>query len=195
MDRLLAAGILTRGLVLKCSRCLFTAFQPLAAVDVGFSCPRCSFAQPLTSASWCDTPPHEPSWFYRLDELAYQALLKNVRVPALALDRLGACAPNARHLWSFELFRDGKAERELDFLCLVEGQLSTGEAKSNGGALSGRRAVAEVSKTLAGARDVQADQVVFATTDPQWSNVLQRVVREQVSTTDRPRAVVLAGLV
>lgn len=37
MDRLLAVGILTRGLILKCSRCRFTAFQPLAAVDDRFA--------------------------------------------------------------------------------------------------------------------------------------------------------------
>lgn len=132
LDGLLTAGILTRGLVLKCSRCRHSAFQPLAAVADGFDCTRCAFAQPLISAAWCGVPAHEPSWFYRLDELAYQALDKNVRVPALALDRLGACSPRARHLWSIELWRKDARWLELDFVCLVEGKLSTGEAKING---------------------------------------------------------------
>jgi len=188
-----AAGILTRGLILKCSRCRATAFQPLAAVNDRFACPRCSFSQPLTSKSWCDTPPHEPAWFYRLDELVYQALLENVRVPALALAEIGACSENARHLWSIELVRDGERELELDFLCLVEGKLSAGEAKSNG-TLSGRDAKREVRKTLTGARYAQADQVVFATTDPEWSQPMHDVVRDLVSTLDRPRALLLTAL-
>jgi DNA-directed RNA polymerase subunit RPC12/RpoP len=193
MDRLLAVGILTRGLILKCSRCRATAFQPLAAVDNRFACPRCSFSQLLTNQSWCDTPPHEPAWFYRLDELVYQALLKNVRVPALALAELGACSENARHLWSVELVCDGKRELELDFLCLVEGKLSAGEAKTNG-KLSKRDATAEVGKTLTGARHTQADQVVFATTDPEWSQPMLDVVQNSVSTLDRPRALLLTAL-
>ncbi len=193
MDRLIAAGILTRGLILKCSRCRATAFQPLAAVNDRFACPRCSFSQPLTSKSWCDTPPHEPAWFYRLDELVYQALLENVRVPALALAEIGACSENARHLWSIELVRDGERELELDFLCLVEGKLSAGEAKSNG-TLSGKDAKREVRKTLTGARYAQADQVVFATTDPEWSQPMHDVVRDLVSTLDRPRALLLTAL-
>lgn len=193
LDRLLAARILTRGLVLKCSRCRFTAFQPLGAVNSEFSCPRCSFGQPLTSAAWCDTPPHEPAWFYRLDELVYQALLKNIRVPALALAHLGACSSSARHLWSIELVRDGKRLLELDFLCLVQGRLSTGEAKSNG-ALTGKEAADEVRKTLTGARHVQADQVVFATTAPRWSQTLPQAVEDQADRFERPVPLLLNAL-
>jgi hypothetical protein len=193
LDRLLAARILTRGMVLKCVRCRFAAFQPLSVVGETFACPRCSFAQPLTSAAWCDTPPHEPAWFYRLDELVHQALLKNVRVPALALAALGACSENARHLWSVELVRAGKRQLELDFVCLVSGVLSTGEAKSNS-ALTGKAATAEVRKTLEGARLVQADQVVFATTDPTWSGPMRAAVADVVDPLERPVARLLEGL-
>ncbi len=120
-------------------------------------------------------------------------MLENVRVPTLALAKLGACSENARHLWSVELVRDGKRKLELDFLCLVEGKLSAGEAKSNG-TLSGREATAEVGKTLTGASHAQADQVVFATTDPEWSQPMQDVVQDLVSPLDRPRALLLTAL-
>jgi ribosomal protein L30/L7E len=91
------------------------------------------------------------------------------------------------------LVRDGKRQLELDFLCLVQGRLSTGEAKSNS-ALTGKQAAAEVRKTVTGARLVQADQVVFATTDPQWSQPMLQAVQDLVSTLDRPKALMLTGL-
>ncbi len=167
VDRMLGQGVLTRGLVLKCSRCRHTAFHPLDEVGRDFGCVRCLFRQPLLSGAWCDTPPNEPAWFYRLDELVYQALTENVVVPALALAELGAEAAQARHGWSFELWRGPNRQLELDFACLVDGRLSVGEAKVNG-KFDGNApsAVAEVRKTLHGATLLAADHVVFATTHP-----------------------------
>jgi hypothetical protein len=193
LDQLLGRKILTRGLVLKCSRCRFTAFQPLSSFDDGYTCPRCTFRQPLISASWCETPPHEPSWFYRLDELVFQALLKNVRVPALTLANLGAGSSNARHLWSIELLQDTKRMLELDFVCLSQGVLSAGEAKSNG-KLSEREASAEVAKTVRGARLLTADQIVFATSSPRWAEPLANALNTQTSQLDRPTPLLLSGL-
>ncbi|MDP9385609.1 MAG: hypothetical protein M3P50_10335 [Actinomycetota bacterium] len=193
LDGLLAAKILSRGLVLKCSRCRHTAFQPLARIGDGFECPRCTVAQPLISAAWCGIPSHEPAWFYRLDELAYQALDKNVRVPALTLDRLGACSPRARHLWSIELWRHGRRWLELDFVCLADGRVSTGEAKSSG-ALKGKQSQSEVRKTVAGARALQADQVVFATTDRDWSEAVHQAAKEHTDVLAPPSPLLLSGL-
>lgn len=193
LDHLLERGILTRGLVLKCSRCRKTSFHRLDDLGPGFDCPRCSFAQRLDSATWWHTPPDEPTWFYRLDELAYQALRHNVRVPALALAALGADGHQARHLWSIELMLEGKRQVELDFVALVDGHLIVGEAKSNP-SLSPKEAAKEVGKLLRGARLIQADVVVFATTGDAWSNALRDAAGAHFDGINGPRLRTLTAL-
>jgi hypothetical protein len=114
-------------------------------------------------------------------------------VPTLTLDRLGACSPRARHLWSIELWRHGQRWLELDFVCLADGRISTGEAKRNG-ALKGKQAWSEVRKTVDGARALQADQVVFATTDHDWSQAVHQAVKAHTDELAPPSPLLLSGL-
>ena len=191
MDRLIRQGVLGRGLVLKCARCRHTGFQPMARLTERFTCDRCLSVQDLDAASWCHTPPHEPSWFYRLDELVRSAVVQGLAGPALALARLGAEAPEARHHWSFEVLAGGtRPVMEIDFASLVDGVLSAGEAKTVG-TLDGAK---EVRKTVAGAGVVQADQVVFASTRT-WSQETRNRIAEGTRGLRDTKTVLLEELV
>jgi len=176
LDRLLEAGVLVRGLVLKCSRCRHTAFHPLGEASTTFICQRCAHLQHLVSESWCHTPPHEPALFYRLDELVLMALRFDVTGPAFAVDALGGSRREARVLWSTELRHDGQRSFEVDFVVLVDGRLATGEAKINGKLGRNRKqADQEVNKTVAAAQLLRADDVAFATTTT-WNRTAREAI-------------------
>jgi hypothetical protein len=194
LDELLRKRIISRGLILKCQRCRHTAFHPTGLVSEVFTCIRCSTEQEVNAMSWCDLPPHEPSWFYRLDEVAYQALNFDVRVPALALAELGADQTSARYGWSFELVRDGHRVHELDFICLVDGHLAAGEAKVNGDLGSGKAAIREALKTTDAAALVQADEVVFATTQQAWKPSALTAIEATRTAWGQPRLRLMQGL-
>jgi hypothetical protein len=169
-DEFISAGIFTRGLVLKCSRCRNTDFYPLEDLGRSHQCRRCSQRDILLADSWCNTPTHEPAWCYRRDEVAHQALRHNIEGPAFALARLGADAPGARYTWAFEMPSLGRPTAEVDFACLVDGRLSVGEAKTNDKlGKTSKEARSKAASTARVAAALAADQVVFATTQPRWS--------------------------
>lgn len=198
VDRLLLKGVLVRGLVLKCERCRYTDFYPLARLGRGFTCGRCLGGQPLVAPSWFGHGPDEPNSYYSLDELAFQAMKRNVEGPALALAALGADASAARHSWSITLKAPDETKQatlELDFACLVHGKLYAGEAKTNGKLCdrsSKKDPDDEARKTLRGARLLQADFVVFSTTTPTWSRAAENAVRALNRTRDKPSVLTLA---
>jgi len=194
LDILLDASVLSRGYVLKCSRCRHTAFHPLGEVAATFVCRRCAHQQQLVAESWCRTPPHEPAQFYRLDELVLMALRHEVSVPAFAVDALGGSRREARVLWSTELWYEGVRRSEIDFIVLVEGRLVVGEAKVNGVlGDSQRQADKEVAKTVTAARLLSADDVVFASTTA-WNQTSRNAIIAGTGEVQAPRRCILENL-
>ena len=89
---------------------------------------------------------------------------------------------------------DGKRRLELDFVCLAEGRLLAGEAKSNGTLGNAGDAAKEVKKTVRGARLLEADRVVFATTESTWDAAALAAVAAGTSRLDPPLAQLMTGL-
>jgi len=194
LDTLLDARVLSRGYVLKCSRCRHTAFHPLGDVAATFVCRRCAHQQQLVAESWCRTPPHEPAQFYQLDELVLMALRHEVSVPAFAVDALGGSRRKARVFWSTELWYKGVRRSEIDVIVLVEGRLVVGEAKVNGVlGDSQRQAAKEVAKTVTAARLLSADDVVFASTTA-WNQTSRNAIISGTGEVQAPRRRILENL-
>ena len=82
----------------------------------------------------------------------------------------------------------GKRRLELDFVCLAEGRLLAGEAKANGTLGNAEDAAKEVTKTVRGARLLEADRVVFATTEPTWTRSWRPSQPEPAAWTRRRRS-------
>ena len=76
------AGVLIRGIVLKCAECRSTRFYRQTEVGEEFRCGRCAVVQRLTDTNWMVGP--EPRWHYALAEVVFQFLTHNGDLPLLA---------------------------------------------------------------------------------------------------------------
>jgi hypothetical protein len=170
IDGLAARGVVRRGVVLGCGICgrpSFIAIGNLAQVN---QCPRCGVANELARVQWRD-PVEEPSWYYDLHPVARELLADHGEVPLLLSRHLRSGSRRYDDVPELEL-RDasGNPAAEADLIAVDDDDVIVAEAKSNdalgGSAREVRRAAA---KRVRLADVLRADQIVLATTRPEWS--------------------------
>lgn len=169
IDRLTAARLLRRGLILDCVECGRPSFYDADRVAQRFECSQCGAANELTSERWRKTA--EPRWFYDLYSAFRELFRTHGDVPLLAAAHLRSQSPrgytDAPELEFFEI-KNGKAVVEIDVIACADGKLSVVEAKSNG-TFGGAARVAKTEKLLRIANVLRADQIVLATTEDRFN--------------------------
>lgn len=170
VDRLLAARLLRRGLILDCAECGRPSFIDADRLGQTYECPQCAAPNVLVSARWKEKRP-EPRWFYDL-YTAFRALLAaNGDVVLLAASSLRGSSRSyldAPELEFYEL-ASGTRVAEVDVIASMNREVVLVEAKSNG--TFGGKAAREVQtqKLLRVARVLRADRIVLATTKDSWN--------------------------
>jgi hypothetical protein len=164
IDRLTAARLLRRGLILDCLECGRPSFYDADHLAQRFECSQCGASNELTSERWRKTA--EPRWFYDLYTAFRELLRTHGEVPLLAAARLRSQSPrgyaDAPELEFYEM-KSGKAIAEIDVIACGDGRLSVVEAKSNG-TFGGTARLQQTEKLLRIAEVLKADQIVLATT-------------------------------
>jgi hypothetical protein len=196
LDRLVARDVLRLGYVLKCPRCLFSAFYVLDAIGATFRCGRCLVENRLDAASWCNVPPHQPALFHELDELVYQALDQGMAGPVAALQQLHRATPLGGFRYGLpQVFRDRTTGTtvEVDFVTLCDGVLGVGEAKLNGKLGKNRvEADREAAKLRTLAKRLTADVVIFySPPDKPWTDLSLAALTTAFPSGETPSALVL----
>lgn len=162
LDSYLVREIVKRGHCFQCSHCLSFDWYPLEQVGQSFRCHRCSTENPVTSSSWKGGD--EPTYYYDLAEVAYQAFSNNVEVPSRALARLAKDSRSFDEMPNVEVHKDNEGKIELDLWALVDGRIVIGEAKSGDRIKRNAAKEQEWLQRLANvAEAITADEVAFAT--------------------------------
>jgi hypothetical protein len=132
LDRYLHQGIFTKGFIFQCAKCRAADWYRLEEVGQRFTCRRCQLDQVFTQTHWKEG--HQPSLFYKLDEMFYQGYQHNMKVPVLTLRSLRAKARKS-FIYLPEVVLTSKdnsnIKSELDILCIQDGQLIIGESKKD----------------------------------------------------------------
>lgn len=136
----------------------------------------------MAQAQWRD-PVDEPSWYYDLHPVARELLADHGDVPLLLSRHLRSKSRRYDDVPELEL-RDasGSPVAEADLIAVCDDEVIIAEAKSND-ALAGntkevRRAAA---KRVRLADMLRADQVILATTRPEWSASSIKEIRSAVT--------------
>jgi hypothetical protein len=181
IDGLAARGVVRRGLVLGCGTCGRPSFTSVGNLTQVNQCPRCGAANELARVQWRD-PVEEPSWYYDLHPVARELLADHGEVPLLLSRHLRS---GLRHYDVPELeLRDasGSPVAEADFIAVSGDDIIVAEAKSNDAlgrnAKEVRRAAA---KRIRLADVLRADQMILATTRPEWSSSSITEIRSAVT--------------
>lgn len=184
LDSVLRAGVLRRGLVLQCQTCEQVQFQPVDKVGQAWTCTRCDTANDLNHMAW-KKPTDEPIWFYDLHPVARHLLRDHGDVPALLSAHLAAqnTSSNAsfHDVAELEFVVNGNRRVEVDLTLYTEDTLTIAECKSNGRLATDRtKAREEVRKKCKAANWLQADQLIFATTAPTWTNSVPGMIHSAI---------------
>jgi len=178
IDHYISRGVFYRGLVLRCSHCSDVGWFSIGEITHTFTCRRCGKSQQYTKSNW--RHPDEPSWFYKLDEIVYQALMNNSAVPILTL---GALREKCKESFLFcpelriKVPGDKKHFMELDICCIADGELCIGEAKSNGTlATNGVSASVAAGKYRDLAAKLGATRVIFSTSSQAWDETSETAI-------------------
>lgn len=170
IDHYISKAIFYRGLIFRCQYCSNVEWYSIDEVTHAFTCKRCGRNQQYTKSIW--KRPDEPSWFYKLDEIVYQALRNKSTVPILTLDSLRRKTRDSFLFCSaLRINRQGDQKHfiELDICCIPEGQFCIGEAKSNGTLSAvGVPATALAQKYQQLADELGIPKVVFSTSAQIW---------------------------
>jgi hypothetical protein len=175
LDPVLRAGVLRRGLVLRCATCEQVQFQTLDRLAQTWTCRRCDAANNLDATAWY-RPASEPTWFYDLHPVARHLLREHGEVPAQLAAFLASEPPQQRrnalhHVEELELVQDGTRLVEIDLVTydVDKDLLTIAECKSTDRlAKSRNQVIAEVEKKCRAAARLDADRLIFATTAPNW---------------------------
>ena len=169
LDGYLTRGILSRGLVLKCSHCLNTTWYRLDDLSQSFACSRCQQRAAITEASWSadhgqGDPAPEPTFYYAMAEVVYQALRHDADVPIRAIGALRSKPSESVQQATESIVSKAGQPFELDLLALVDGRIVLGEAKKGNCLESTAKQERRWLNDLADIADaITADEVVFAT--------------------------------
>jgi hypothetical protein len=200
VDALAASGVVRRGLILGCGTCgrpSFIAVGNLAQVN---QCPRCGAANELARMRWRD-PVEEPKWYYDLHPVARELMADHGEVPLLLSRHLRSTAHWHDDVPELEL-RDacGNPVAEADLIAASNDEVIVAEAKSNDALGKNPREVKRAAaKRVMLAGVLRADQIVLATTQPEWNASSLTEIRSAVKGHPwpaglRPRVRLVTGL-
>lgn len=171
IDAAARAGVIRRGLVLRCATCEHKQFQTIDKLSQRWTCQRCDALSDLDQWSW-KAPNDEPIWFYDLHPVGRQVLRDNGHVPALLSTYLRN-ERNPRHQFDdvaeVEFAKDGQPQVEIDLVTYTYDTITVAECKSSGNDLTGSSGRREIVKKCTAASWLRADQLIFATTAEHWS--------------------------
>ena len=192
-DRYLDCGILRRGLVLKCTHCLYCDWYVLDDVGQSFICSRCRMEVTVVTDSWLSDHRRsderdEPTYYYDLAEVVYQSLSHNSDLPIRVLGTLKAESKSSfQQVAEIDVESSDNARLlEVDLLALVDGRIIIGEAKTGDQLKNTKRLEQQWLNRFADvAEGIAGDEVVFAT-----ANIWREVTRERIEATcaNRPFA-------
>jgi hypothetical protein len=170
VDALAARRVLRRGLVLGCDICDRPSFIAIGSLAQLNQCPRCGAANELAQRQWRN-PLEEPSWYYDLQPVAREFLADHGEVPLLLSGYLRTASHRYDDAPELELQdASGKPVAEADLIAVSDDDLIVAEAKSNdtlAGTTRERRRAAAKRVRLADV--LRANQIILATTEPQWN--------------------------
>ncbi|TDV42575.1 hypothetical protein CLV71_11744 [Actinophytocola oryzae] len=202
IDAASRAGVIRRGLVLRCATCEHKQFQTIDNISQRWTCQRCDALSDLDQWSW-KAPNDEPIWFYDLHPVGRQVLRDNGHVPALLSTYLRN-KQNPRNTFDdvaeVEFVKDGQPEVELDLVTYTDDTITVAECKSSGNDLVGRSGRAEITKKCTAASRIRADQLVFATTAERWTSASRSTIETTTQNysswrpAGAPKVVLIAGL-
>ena len=134
IDSFLLKGVFYRGFILLCTKCRNADWYSFNDIQEDFICKRCKSKQIYLHENW--KMPYEPKIYYQLNEVFYQGLVHNMKLPLLTLNYLKKQS-NYSFIFSSELRLFNKAKNnskndiEIDIICVSDGELLIGEAKIN----------------------------------------------------------------
>ncbi|MET8758524.1 hypothetical protein [Lentzea sp. NPDC004782] len=184
IDAAARAGVVRRGLVLRCATCEQTQFMQLDRVKQRWTCQRCDASNDLDLWSW-KAPTTEPMWFYDLHPVARHLLAENGDVPALLSRQLFNGRPDPRSPFDdaaeVVFTKDGAPQVEVDLVTYIDDTITVAECKSSGDDIVGRRGRSEVAKKCQAAAWLRADTLIFATKADHWSENSRTTIKSAVS--------------
>lgn len=168
VDRFLHTGLLRRGLCLACPQCGSFAWYDADDVGQNFRCVRCRTSTVIDSEVVRGAGA-EPTWYYALAEVVYQACRANFNVPVLALHQVAGTSHSVLGMTDHEVrFPDDSVE--IDLWGIVDGRIVLGEAKSVGVLeASAAKRRKKASRLRRAADSLTADILVLATAASSWS--------------------------
>jgi hypothetical protein len=170
LDALVSKRILRRGLILQCRRCSYAGWYRLEDLGQTFTCGRCQHASLILQQTWKQPAGGEPQWYYDLDEVVYQALKHDVRAPILAVSKLAEGARSVLTRPEADVYKGARHVAEIDLWAIVDGKILIGEAKTIDQLDPDRARERAAARRLAEvAAAVTADEVIMATTAPDWN--------------------------
>ena len=177
-NRYLRAGLIERGVLIKCPFCREAAWFAMEELTDLARCPRCGRSHVFPAQS--DT-------FFRLDGVVRQALLGNSHVTVLTLDLLRRTSERGFHfVVASDLVEEtqdgqnGSPERaEVDFMYSSDGILGAGECKA-GGSLS-KKDRNQLGRHVGLCRRLGVDTFVLATDATRWDKSAQRFIKDAVT--------------
>jgi len=193
LDRLSLLGILHRGYALKCGVCRYADWHPFRDLTDSFVCRRCRSEQIFTKTNWLD--PEQPQIYYQLDELTYLGLEHDMHVPLLAIDTLRRASRRSFqfvHELEYRPTDDSTGKPiEIDINCVIDGDLTIGEAKSEDNlGRSAKEEIELIGKYEELARRLCARRIVFATTQEKWRDGTLKRIYDAIDS-DRFRVTVM----
>jgi hypothetical protein len=179
-DDLTSKGMLSRGLIFQCSRCLNSSWYGMGELTDVFRCARCRTEQRYLHRHW--KSPEEPRWYYELNEVVYQSHCSNVQVPiltALAMKRSARESffylPETKFTGSVLNFGD----KEIDITACRDGNLILAEASISDCLGKPKREQTELAQLHQMAQLLHCESVVLATSSEQWrSGTVERAKAE-----------------
>ncbi|WP_406021849.1 hypothetical protein OH802_21400 [Nocardioides sp. NBC_00850] len=183
VDRLVRQGVLRRGLILGCATCGTAAFVAVGDLSQQNECRRCGAHTDLTVDAW-RSPSDEPTWFYDLHPVARKFFQDNGHAPLWLAHYLSNGTHEYADCAELNLLRPDTAKplAEADLIANIDGVLVTAEVKTSNtlGNKAERNKAAQ--KRVRWAAVLQADEVILATTAPEWEKASVDAVREHLKT-------------
>lgn len=183
IDAAARAGVVRRGMVLRCATCEQTQFLQLDKLKQRWTCQRCDATSDLDQWAW-KAPADEPKWYYDLHPVARHLLQENGDVPALLSQHLfeNRANPQVQFDDAAEVVftKDGSRQVELDLVTYIDDMITVAECKSTSKKLVGREGRGEVAKKCRAAAWLRADVLAFATKADHWTETNRTTVQSAV---------------
>ncbi|MEW1837522.1 hypothetical protein AB0392_06145 [Nonomuraea angiospora] len=182
-DAALRAGVLRRGMVLRCVACEQKQFQTVDKLGQRWSCVRCDALNDLDRHAW-KLPADEPTWFYDLHPVGRHALSEHGEVPALLSAYLRKQRKEQRgtfdDLEEVAFLQGNRPQVEVDLVAYTDDVLTVAECKTPG-ELTGKEGRREVLKKCRAAAWLRADRLLFATKAEEWTQATRVLVQNAVA--------------